>query len=268
MKKLSLIKLGGSLITHKNTAFSARLDVLKRIAEEIKEILDDENQNLIIGHGGGSFPHVYAKEYEINRGFFQKESYWGFVKVQEAALALHHIVIKTFVDAGLKAVSFPLHNVTKKRTKKLSGGNLELLELILQNDFIPVVYGNVVFDDEIGCSVASTEEIFRYLLDFLYGNYFINSIILCGKTDGIYKGDFQNAKTRKIIKKLTKKNITLFNKSIKESDEIDVTGGMKHKVSKMFEIGYRVRIQVINGLVRNNLKKALAGDSIGTEIIL
>ncbi|MGA3021078.1 MAG: hypothetical protein ABSD68_03970, partial [Candidatus Micrarchaeales archaeon] len=66
MKNLVLVKLGGSLITDKTSPFTPNLDVIKRLAKEIHEAREEKGMSLIIGHGGGSFPHKPAKDYRTN----------------------------------------------------------------------------------------------------------------------------------------------------------------------------------------------------------
>jgi len=62
MSELVLLKLGGSLITEKNQANTAKHDLIQRLANEIKSALDarGDDLQLIIGHGAGSFGHIQA----------------------------------------------------------------------------------------------------------------------------------------------------------------------------------------------------------------
>ena len=68
MDELILIKLGGSVITNKNVPFSEDLSTIKRLAKEIHEARQEKKIRLIIGHGGGSYPHTPAKEFRVNNG--------------------------------------------------------------------------------------------------------------------------------------------------------------------------------------------------------
>ena len=66
-KPLILLKLGGSLITDKTKPYTANIPVIKRLAREIHEAREEKDINLIVGHGGGSFPHVSAKKYQTHK---------------------------------------------------------------------------------------------------------------------------------------------------------------------------------------------------------
>ena len=66
---MQFLKLGGSLITDKDTAHTPRIDVIDRIAGEIKKYLVEHPQDsLLLGHGSGSFGHVPAAKYGTREG--------------------------------------------------------------------------------------------------------------------------------------------------------------------------------------------------------
>lgn len=60
MKKLLLIKLGGSLITDKSRDYTARPQIISRLAREIKFARKTFDSDIIIAHGSGSFAHTPA----------------------------------------------------------------------------------------------------------------------------------------------------------------------------------------------------------------
>ena len=61
MRDLYFLKLGGSLITDKSASETIRIEVIKRIAGEIREALDlHSDLLLLLGHGSGSFGHRAA----------------------------------------------------------------------------------------------------------------------------------------------------------------------------------------------------------------
>ena len=52
-KEIILLKLGGSLLTDKNTPSSIREEIVKNAVQQII----DANERLILIHGGGSYGH-------------------------------------------------------------------------------------------------------------------------------------------------------------------------------------------------------------------
>ena len=83
LSELILLKLGGSVITDKTQPFTARLDVIERLAAEIKAALDERGDDLqlIVGHGAGSFGHEVAAKYQTHKGAVSADSWLGFAEV-------------------------------------------------------------------------------------------------------------------------------------------------------------------------------------------
>jgi isopentenyl phosphate kinase len=68
-QRLVFLKLGGSLITDKNQAHTARLDVLERMAFEIAAArAQDQDLKIVLGHGSGSFGHYLPANIKLARG--------------------------------------------------------------------------------------------------------------------------------------------------------------------------------------------------------
>lgn len=251
-KKIFLIKLGGSLITDKNKPYTAKCDVIKQLASEIREILKTGKNDLVIGHGGGSFPHVPAKLYQIQKGFVNDESAYGMSLVQDSAAQLNRILVKKFLEAKIRAFSINPSSSLITENGKITEWYLNPLEKILKNKMLPVVYGDVVVDLKNGCSILSTEVLLNYLALNLKKEYQIEKIIYLGDTDGVWD---ENKKT---ISEINLKMYLEMQKSFGASKGIDVTGGMEHKMSEAMKIvkqGFEV--VVANGKTKGILQKII-----------
>ena len=82
---MMILKLGGSILTNKDAIGEIDNENLSRVANEIRNALDNNPDDLIIVHGAGSFGHPPAKEYKIGE-VFDKEEFFekriGFSKTQ------------------------------------------------------------------------------------------------------------------------------------------------------------------------------------------
>ncbi len=58
-----IIKLGGSVISDKNSPYSFNREAVEVIAEEVAQFYPEES--FILVHGGRSFGHPNAREYKI-----------------------------------------------------------------------------------------------------------------------------------------------------------------------------------------------------------
>lgn len=254
MKNLIFVKLGGSLITDKSKPYTTRDDVIKRLCKEIHEGRD--GKPLLIGHGGGSFPHISASKYETHKGVINEKSWEGFARVQNDAATLNRIIVSSLIEAGENAISIQPSASCIARNDSIIEWYTKPIETSLSEGLIPVPYGDVCLDEKKGCCIISTEEIFRFLSERLKPE----RIIMVGKTDGVLDSKGET------IKEITKDNYEGIKKDVLSSDGIaDVTGGMVLKVEKAFETG--TEIEIINGLKAGLLKHSLLGErGLGTII--
>jgi isopentenyl phosphate kinase len=264
MEDLILVKLGGSLITDKTKPFTPRLDVIKRLAREIHEARKEKEIKLIIGHGGGSFPHKPAKDYRTNEGIINKESYRGISLVQDAASKLNRIIVNSLIETGENAISVQPSATLITEDGRIKEWYLEPIKEMLRHNLLPVPYGDVALDIKKGCSIISTEEVLNYLARHI--GY--KRIILAGIVDGVFTADPQKNPDAKLILEINSKNYNEIKKYLGGSAGIDVTGGMLHRVERIFELTkFGVEAEIINGEKEGYLKRALLGEKgLGTTI--
>jgi len=263
MRNLTLVKLGGSLITDKSKPFTARKDVIKRLCTEIKEARKKRSIPLIVGHGGGSFPHSSAVKYQTHKGAISEKSWMGVCVVQNDAAKLNRIIIDSFLNVGEKAISVQPSAACITEGGRIKEYYTKSIKILIENGVIPVPYGDVALDVKQGMCIISTEEILLFLAKELNAK----RVILCGKTDGVYTTHPPKDNTD-IIKEITKENFDEVKKYLTGSDGIDVTGGMIHKVEKALEIAKEgTTVEIVNGEKPGILKKSLLGEEgLGTII--
>ena len=246
MKDLILIKLGGSVITDKGKPFTARTDVIRKLAKEIKKDFLGKNSDLIIGHGGGSFPHVPAAKYQTQKGIINRDSIWGFCETADAAIQINRIIIKEFLALKIPVASFaPLSFIYKPKTI------FEHIKKALEIGVVPVVYGDVIMNPKQGFEIYSGEKTLDLLASKLSKFYKKIKIVYFTDTNGVYddKG--------KTISLITPKNFRQIKKFIKGSGNTDVTGGMIHKVEESLSLVRKLdaEVTITNGLSRGESTK-------------
>jgi isopentenyl phosphate kinase len=258
----TLIKVGGSLITDKRQEATYRASVMQHIARQLYSIKNTSaERKLILGHGSGSFGHFEAKKYDTMLGVKTSEAWFGYAKVAHAARTLHWHVMNTLIEEHLSAIGFQPSASTSCNNGKIMQMNVENIQFALTQNLLPVVYGDVAFDDIRGGTITSTETIFTYLVN----NLAIDEIILLGEVDGVYDTKGQ------VVKRITPKNISAIASAVGGSDGVDVTGGMWSKVNdmlKLVETHPQMRVRIINGKQDGNLYDVLTNPlhDIGTSI--
>ena len=251
------------MITDKTKPFTARPKTIKRLCLEFTRAKRKTNKLFILGHGGGSFPHVPATKYKTAEGIINDRSYQGIAVVQDAAAQLNRILVSELLKAGENAFSINPSSFMIAENGEIKKSFLLPILKLLEFKMLPVVYGDVGLDEEKGCCILSTEKILNHLaLKLKRKGYLIERVVLAGITDGVYdpKG--------KTIRKLTPEKFNKFKKEISVSDGIDVTGGMSHKVGEAIKLsGKGIETLIINGKITGNLEKAILDQEVKGTLI-
>ncbi len=258
---LTLLKLGGSLITDKQIENHYREDEARRIAQEIVQAHAKMPElRLIIGHGSGSFGHVAAKKHGTMQGVSTPEQWRGFAEVAATAAALNAYLAQTLFAAGI-----PLWRIQPSASAVAVSGVIAYMDLnpiraAIEHGLVPLVYGDVALDEVRGGTIISTETIFTYLTQQLE----IDRIVLAGEVDGVLD------ENGVVIPEITPTNFDQYAHLLGGSRGTDVTGGMLTKVSDMLKlVQYKkgLRVSIVNGLTSTVIQQALEGEQgVGTLI--
>ena len=276
MKELVFLKLGGSLITDKTQPYTPRLDVIEDVALQISTALQDQpNLRLILGHGSGSFGHVAASEYQTRAGFPRpsplihrerdqtEENYWkGFAEVWYQASALNRFVMKALHKTNVLAVALPPSANIIASDGQVSIWETTSIRMALAAGIVPVIYGDVTFDEVRGGTILSTEDLFSHLARALNPE----RILLAGLESAVWE-DFP-ARTRR-IETITPQTFSEISQGIGKADGADVTGGMEDKVTQMLNLVQQIpdlKVQIFSGAEPGYISRALSGESLGTWI--
>jgi isopentenyl phosphate kinase len=252
---LIFLKIGGSLIT-KRRPYTLNFKKIREIAKEIVSLRRKYKFKLLIGNGAGSFAHVSAKKFKTKEGYINEKSKIGHCIVEDDASTLNRILVKELIRAGEKAISVQPSAFIFCSKRKIKSFFLEPIKNYLKNDLVPVVFGDVISDEKLGCTILSTEEIFKFLAKFLKPK----KIILMSDVEGVY--DFKG----KVIPEINKENFPEIQKFLKGANKIDVTGGMAHKVKEAMEMAKgKIKVFIIGGK-KGNLEKCLKEERVGTRI--
>jgi isopentenyl phosphate kinase len=264
-KEIILLKLGGSLITDKDKPYTPRLDKLKELSQEIKTALDSNPELLLIlGHGSGSFGHVAAKKHGTRDGVQTREQWYGFAEVRFQAAELNRYVIQSLMEAGIPALPFPPSASMVSNDRKVIHHNIVPIQKALDAKLLPVVQGDVAFDEKRGGTILSTEDVFAFLVE----EFPVSRILLAGIEAGVWE-DFP-ART-KLVKQIQLSDYEKMRAGIGGSASTDVTGGMKAKVDEMLALIQKSKgltAQIFSAEEAGHLTRALNGENVGTLLTL
>ncbi len=254
MAELVFLKLGGSLITDKTREATPRLDVIQRAAREVCAALRQRaDLRLLLGHGSGSFGHVPAHRYHVRQGC---DDWWGFALTAAVAARLNRLVTDIFLAEGVPVVSLSPFASAYCRAGALLELAVRPIRAALDHGLVPLIYGDVAFDEAQGSTIASTEELFVYLTPLLSPR----RIILAGEVDGVYTSDPQLDPRAEQISHITTENLAQIQGVLAGSRGVDVTGGMLSKVLTMHRLAQEqplLCVQILSGLLPGRIAEAL-----------
>ncbi|MHA1542309.1 MAG: amino acid kinase family protein, partial [Candidatus Hodarchaeales archaeon] len=178
-KELVLIKLGGSLITHKRNEksieeylsviekFRSNEGTMEDLTNAVSQLLNkkiimeifrhirtytqrNSSTKVLVVHGAGSIGHslvlsLLKKEENLDNVF----------QVIKLAVAIQNqLVVSLAIQSGIKAISLPVHQLmigyptNKTSTSRVDAPDLSVLETLLENtDSVPVFYGDVGYSN-------------------------------------------------------------------------------------------------------------------------
>jgi isopentenyl phosphate kinase len=266
---LTFVKLGGSVITDKTGQEAPDLPLIRRLAAEVRAALDaaEPDYRLIIGHGSGSFGHTYARRYGIHLGLAPDADWMGFAQTAAAALRLNRIVVDELLAAGVPALALQPSSTLLARAGWLASWDTAAVERALARGLVPVVHGDVAFDEAQGSAIISTEQ----LLVALVGTPALrpDRIILVGEA-GVYTADPRSNPQAERIPQISTDNIAAVLQGAGGSHGADVTGGMRAKVELMWSIVADrpgTTVQLV-GPAPGLLQRALLGQAPGAGTII
>ncbi|MBE2220181.1 MAG: isopentenyl phosphate kinase family protein [Anaerolineae bacterium] len=245
------LKLGGSLITDKTGVEAVREDVLARVAAEIAAARrENPGLRLVVGHGGGSFGHVAAAQYGTRQGVETAEQWLGFAEVHAAMVRLNRLVTEAMLLAGIPALSLQPSASALCKNGRIVAIAAQPVLAALDAGLVPVIYGDVAFDAEIGGTIISTEEVMMALADALNPSW----LLLAGEVPGVLD------EAGCVIPMITADNFVDIQSALGGSRGTDVTGGMTSKVKSMLALVAQqpaLSIRILSGLEAGLIGAAL-----------
>ncbi len=261
LQRPTLLKLGGSAITLKEELFTPDKRVLQRLAKEIKEA---DVSPLILVHGGGSFGHPVAKQYQIEEGYQDPSQIIGFSKTHRAMTLLNRLVVEALIDHDLPAIAMPPSSFIITKSGRIQSFDRSPIIKMMEMGFLPVLYGDAVLDWEVGFTILSGDQ----LVSSLASNLNADHIVIGADVDGLYTADPKTTPSARLLPHLTLAELKNVRQKIKEVTVTDVTGGMMGKVEELITaVEQGIRVMIVNATKPNNIYKALKEEHvIGTLI--
>lgn len=229
------VKLGGSLITDKNRPLAPRPLTMQRLAVEIAAARAARpGCLLLLSHGSGSYGHVVGRAYRTRDGVgasvaADPRGWQGFAETGHIAAQLNRLVMAALLRAGLPAVSFSPSALVSCRSGEIVAIHVAPVVQALEVGLVPVVFGDVAFDEVKGATIVSTEQVLAALTPSLQPDH----LSLVGIADGVFESDPFRHPDAPSLPRLRASQVQMLATALGGSHGIDVTGGMASKIETM-----------------------------------
>jgi isopentenyl phosphate kinase len=209
----------------------------------------------MIVHGAGSFGHVLAKEFELQKGHIRNDQIDALTKVSRDVRELNGMVIAEMIGAGIPAVSIPTGSCFI-----MDDGDLQINDEILRRyadlGVVPVMFGDVVLDRKKGFGICSGDTIMEHLTRI----FSPEMVVFVSDIDGLYDRDPKTSGNANLIAYMNEKMLDAIPD---ETTVADVTGGVRAKMRSMLSMCSDSRDCIlVNGTVDGRLKELLTGGNV------
>jgi isopentenyl phosphate kinase len=256
-----VLKLGGSVITRKEKPLTPNLQAIERLTREISQA---NVLPLVLVHGGGSFGHPVAEQYGIREGYKDPSQIMGFSKTHQAMTELNKLIIDSLINHNIPAVEVQPSSCIVTKAGRIQSMEEKPLKKMLKMGFVPVLYGDAVFDSEMGFAILSGDQLVSSLAIKLDATRTIIGV----DVNGLYTADPKTDSSARLIQHVTLEELKKLENKIEGSKVTDVTGGM---FGKMFEltpaVEHGIPATIVNATKPNRIYKALKGEKVVGTII-
>lgn len=152
-----VIKLGGAAVTHKQQLETLNSEVLATAVSQLAALHAAIGPRFVVVHGAGSFGHQAAAAAGVAGGGIQQSATvrQGFAATRASVTKLNQLVVAALVAAGVPAVGVsPCPGWTTCQRQVATDGCTGVAALLAAG-LVPVLHGDAVLDQELGCTILS-----------------------------------------------------------------------------------------------------------------
>ena len=266
---LIVLKLGGSLLTDKSTAYKLREDIIKAVAVEIKECIDlGLIKSLVIVHGVGSFGHPPVLKYNLHKGFRNKDQLISMSKTQQIVNKFRKTITTTFLEEGIPINLMHASSMVVGDKMVITDYTFNSLKGFLSLGMVPLIGGDMMYDTSMGFSVCSGDQLAVVLSRVLRAN----QLLFATDVPGVFDKDPKLGEHAQLLKEININEIEQFLSKTSETAKTDASGNMQGKLRSLISIKDRIReglkVAILSMNKKDTLKNTLKGqESELTKII-
>ncbi len=267
MKPLLIIKLGGSILTHKRTGGGMRKKFIRDVVKEVASVYKSlsSQYSLVVLHGAGSLGHPLVHRYQLSGAPLSFKTMFGFSQVTYSVETITDFLVRSLRDFHLPAMGFQTRlSFGKDAEGKVFSRCSSFFSSVSRFGGIPVLGGDLVLQENGHLFVLSADR----LAVFFAREFPFSKILFATDVAGVYP-TFPFKKNLRPFSRLSRSRLEdfLLSKTREAASPRDVTGGMVGKLSEILSLS-RCRVVIFDGRNPKNISLVLRGGILGTSILL
>jgi len=258
-----VLKLGGSLLTDKSTPYKLKEEVIEAVATEIKECIDlDLIKSLVIVHGVGSFGHPPVLKYNLHKGFKDKDQLISMSKTQQIVNKFRKTIATNLLNKGIPINLMHASSMLVGNKMVIIDHTFESLKGFLSLGMVPLIGGDMMYDNSMGFSVCGGDQIAVVLSRVLHAK----QLLFATDVTGVYDQDPRLGKNAHLLKELNINDLDQLLKKLDELNKVDASGRMRGKLFSLIPIKDQIKegleVAIFSMNEKGTLKKYLKGEEV------
>lgn len=257
LENLVIVKLGGSVITHKETSPPSINE--KHLTRIVKELTAHDGK-LIVVLGGGAHGHQAAHKYGFGSPDTAPEKLLaGIPEIRHNMFLLASRVEKELNNQGIPGVVFSPFMFVTLQNNLIDNFPTRLIEETLNAGIAVIIHGDVCIDNTKAASILSGDTIAKYLAEVLKPK----AVFIGTNVDGVMDDNPETNPNAKPVPFINNSNRNRILELAGPSSSTDVTGGMIRKITELLELANNnVDIVIFNLLVAGRLTALFENGSV------
>ncbi len=262
-REVTVIKLGGSLLTDKTKPYTYRKDVLENAAIEIKECMDEGLiDQVVLLHGVGSYGHPPVLQHKLHKGFIGEEQLLPLSETQESVGEFRHIIVKQLQQSGIPVCLMYPSSMMKADKMQITDMYLDSLKGFLSVGMVPLLGGDILIDASMGWSVGSGDQMAVLVATELNAKH----LIFISDVKGIYDSDPKVDPDSHLIEHIDLNDLDSALAKMGKSGVVDASGAMKGKLKSIEPIKSQIKqgmnVALLSLMEPGTLKGFLKGEKV------
>lgn len=253
-----IVKIGGASLTDKQQFETICSGGIAGIIGILAKVIQVSGEPVIVVHGAGSFGHFTASKFGLaqggNKDLDKEKIKFHIAQTRSSVFKLNQIVVSEMLLQGIAAVSLSPFPFWISKNQFYSQESIEhfsaSVQDVLKKGLVPVIHGDVILDQDLGCTILSGDKI----VSSLSVKFKPKRVVFMTNVNGIFDQPPDDERANLLRKLEVDKNGNIskcFLQDGKSSvskviqtqvSSTDSTGGMTGKLAEMIKICQTCRI--------------------------